>query len=112
MIDSVEWMRERHIAEAIRDATDIVKRLRKLAKLNAIGEGAAIVHKKGLTEAADEIERLREANRRWSKVADERAIEVAELRAAIERLRRTLLNRLWRVALRMAAAINRTGYRR
>jgi hypothetical protein len=39
--------------------TDIVERLRKLAKLNAIGEGAAVVHKKGLTEAANEIERPR-----------------------------------------------------
>jgi hypothetical protein len=38
--------------------TDIVERLRALVRLQAIGEGAAIAHKKGLTEAADEIERL------------------------------------------------------
>jgi hypothetical protein len=62
---------------------DIVERLRKLAKLNAIGEGAAIVHKRGITEAAAEIERLRDAKRCWSAVADERAIEVAALRAAL-----------------------------
>jgi hypothetical protein len=36
-----------------------------------------------LNQAADEIERLREAKRRWSSVADKRATQVAELRAAL-----------------------------
>ena len=36
-----------------------------------------------MQEAADEIERLRDAKRRWSKVADDRAIEVAALRSAL-----------------------------
>jgi hypothetical protein len=41
--------------------TDVVDKLRALVRLQAIGEGAAQVHKRGLAEAAAEIERLRAA---------------------------------------------------
>jgi hypothetical protein len=37
-------------------------------------------------EAADEIERLRAAKRNWSKLADDRATQVAELRAALSNI--------------------------
>jgi hypothetical protein len=49
--------------------TDIVDKLRVLVRLQAIGEGAAIAHKKGLTEAADEIERLRAGLDQAAKLA-------------------------------------------
>jgi hypothetical protein len=39
--------------------------------------------KSDVKEAAAEIEKLRDAKRPWSTVADERAIEVATLRTAL-----------------------------
>jgi hypothetical protein len=58
--------------------TDIVARLR------AWHFRPSMVDIKGdVKEAAAEIEKLRDAKRQWSKVADERAIEVAALRSAL-----------------------------
>ena len=39
--------------------------------------------KSDVKEVAAEIEKLRDAKRRWSTVSDERAIEVAALRTAL-----------------------------
>jgi hypothetical protein len=57
--------------------TDIVERLRD--PTIDVGMSDRLI-------AADEIERMHAAKRRWSNVADERATQVAELRDALRTL--------------------------
>jgi hypothetical protein len=58
--------------------TDIVNRLRAWRFRPSM-----VDIKSDIKEAAAEIEKLRDAKSQWSKVAGERAIEVAALRSAL-----------------------------
>jgi succinate dehydrogenase/fumarate reductase flavoprotein subunit len=80
--------------------SDIVERLRQPLSvgLKSVGLGAALEIIQGMwrtgNEAADEIERLREAKRRALEIADERSKENVELRAEVRKLTMLLDQRL------------------